>query len=168
MIFKRIRLCNVVSLSVLFLLPGCQYDPHAHLLTTKEPLFEDIVGTYSLDRFDLANNIPIKNLEVKVELCSDGTFTATNIPPSSIYIPDSSFFSGLLSGKGRWQKAEVGVLDPGSKKIWGINFQAADAAFRTDDNQFHSAELAGDKSPYGLIFELGDPDQGYAVLLKKE
>jgi hypothetical protein len=143
------------------LLAGCQYDPHAHLLTTTEPRPEDIVGTYVLDRFYLPDDVLIKDRNIKVDLRSDGTFTATNIPPWELKDPDNKFFSELLSGEGKWEKDVLGRLDPGSKEIWGIYL-------RSNHNKFHPAQLTGEKPPYGLIFTLGDPDSGNAILLKKE
>jgi hypothetical protein len=142
------------------LLAGCQYDPHAHLLTTTEPRTKDIVGTYVLDRFYLPNGLTIEKREIKVELRSDGSFIAINLPPWKLEEPDNHFFSGLLSGEGKWEK-DVITLDPGSKQIWGIYL-------RSNQNKFHPAQLTGEKAPYGLIFTLGDPDSGNAILLKKE
>jgi hypothetical protein len=57
-------------------------------------------------------------------------------------------------------KSVMGRLDPGSKKIWGVYL-------RIKESQFHAANFTGDKPPYGLIFTLGDPDIGNAIILKK-
>jgi len=139
---------------------GCQYDPHANLLTTEEPRTEDVIGTYILDRFDLPNSLTPKTTSIKVELRGDGTFTATNVPLWKLGDPDHDFVSTFRSGDGKWEKRIMGTLDPGSKKIWGIDL-------RTRDTQFYPADFTGDKPPYGLIFTLGDPDSGNAILLKK-
>lgn len=140
---------------------SCQYDPHAHLLTTTEPEARDIVGTYVLDRYDLPAASKIKHMPVRLELHADSTFTATNIPPDNPEAPDGSFFSDLLSGTGRWEKAPLGIVDPGSKTIWGVYL-------RSKEHAFHYAEFTGSQPPYGLIFTLGDPDGGNAVLLRKD
>lgn len=144
-----------------FIFPSCQYDPHAHLLTTTEPEAKDIIGTYVLDRYDLPSVSKIKHMPMRLELYADSTFRATNIPPWDLDSPDDSFFSDLLSGTGRWEKASLGMVDPGSKTIWGIYL-------RSKDRHFHPAGFTSDKPPYGLIFTLGDPDGGNAVILRKD
>jgi hypothetical protein len=142
-------------------LAGCQYDPHGNLYTTSEPKVEDLVGTYVLDRFDLPMDTSKINCEVIVELNPDGTFTAKNVPPWGMDEVKTNFFNSLCSGTGKWEKHTSGTLDPGNKSIWGVYL-------RTPDNSLHPADCTGDKPPYGLIFTLGDPDSGYAVLLKKK
>ena len=144
----------------LFALAGCQYDPHGDIYTTTEPKVEDIVGTYVLDRFDLPMDTSKIHCDVTVDLHVDGSFNATNIPPWGIGEVHTNFFSLLSSGNGKWEKSALGTLD-GSKRIWG-------AYLRTPDNRFHPVDFTGDKPPYGLIFTLGDPDSGNAVLLKKK
>ena len=141
-------------------LVGCQYDPHANLYTTNEPKVEDSVGTYVLDRFDLPIDTSKVQCDVVVELHADGTFAATNIPPWKMDDVTTNFFSQLLNGSGKWEKDTLGTLDD-SKRIWGVYL-------RTPDNRFHPVDFTGSKPPYGLIFTLGDPDSGYAVLLKKK
>lgn len=153
----RIIVITLVSL----VLVGCQYDPHGNLYTTTEPKNEDLVGTYVLDRYDLPYDIAVARNVVEVELRADGTFTATNIPPWKMDEPDKSFFPSLVSGTGKWEKDTLGTLYPGSKRIWGVYL-------RTPDNRFHPADFTGDRPPYGLIFTLGDPDSGYAVILKRK
>lgn len=140
---------------------GCQYDPHAHLYTTVEPKTDDIVGTYVLEALHLPTEAGSARPIVTLELRADGTFAATNVPPWELTIPRPSFSASLLSGTGKWEKGTVGTLDPGQKQIWGVYLRAP-------DNRFHPATLTGKKPPYGLIFTLGDPDSGYAVILKRQ
>ncbi len=151
---------NILLVLAAVILAGCQYDPHGHLYTTSEPKDADIVGTYILDRFDLPADISIAHHDVEVELHVDGTFTATNVPPWKTGTPDKAFFPSLLSGTGKWEKDALGTLDPSTKPIWGVYL-------RTPDDRFHPANFTGDQPPYGLIFTLGDPDSGHAVILKK-
>lgn len=160
MIFKT--LLPYFSFAFLFslLLAGCQYDPHANLLTTIEPSAEDIIGTYVLDRYDLPESISFRDVDIEVELHNDGTFTAINVPSWKVGEPDKDFTSTLQSGQGKWEKSILGTLDPGSKHIWGIYL-------RNEDNQFLPADFTGDQPPYGLIFTIGDPDSGNAIILKK-
>ena len=138
---------------------SCQYDPNANLLTTTEPKEVDIAGTYILDHYNLPDNRSLSKTDIRVELRSDGTFTAINLPPWKLGDPDDEFFSNFKSGEGRWEKSVMGRLDPGSKKIWGVYL-------RTKGSQFHPADFTGDEPPYGLIFTLGDPDSGNAIILK--
>lgn len=140
---------------------GCQYDPHAHLLTTNEPSREDVVGVYILDRFDMPPELAGKSTEIVVELRADGTFSATNVPPWELDTPKPSFFESLLSGTGHWEIGKMGQLDPGAHTIWGVYL-------RDPANKMMPAYFTGEKPPYGLIFELGDPDSGYAILMKKK
>jgi hypothetical protein len=146
-------------LFIALVLAGCQHDPHAHLYTTTEPKNEDVVGVYVLDQFHLSLEAGTAHPDVKVELRADGTFTATNVPPSKIETIDKTFFHSLQSGSGKWEKAQTGMLD--SKTIWGVNLN-------TPDNRFYPASFTGDKPPYGMIFTLGDPDSGDAIILKRK
>ena len=159
--FKTLlQYCILFSLMSLFV-ASCQYDPYANLLTTTEPRVEDIIGTYVLDRYELPNDLSLRKTNIRVELRADGTFTAINVPPWKLGELDDNFVSKFRSGEGKWEKSVMGILDPGSRQIWGIYL-------RTEDSQFHPADFTGDKPPYGLIFTLGDPDSGNAIILKKK
>lgn len=140
---------------------GCQYDPHAHLLTTTEPAREDVVGVYVVDRFELPPELTGKSAEVVVEFRSDGTFLATNVPPRELDTPKPDFFESLLHGTGNWEIDKMGTLDPGARPIWGVYL-------RDPAGKMLPARFTGQKAPYGMIFQLGDPDSGYAILMKKK
>ncbi|MCA9048803.1 MAG: hypothetical protein KDA89_08755 [Planctomycetaceae bacterium] len=135
---------------------GCQYDPYHRLYTAREPNDGDIAGMYILDHYCLPQGIRIEHRDIVVDLHSDGTFTAANIPPRQTDIPDTSFFSSLVTGTGRWETSTIG-----SDTIWGV-------CLRSPDTSLSTARLTGTKAPYGLIFTLGDPDCGYAVILKRK
>jgi hypothetical protein len=49
----------------------------------------------------------------------------------------------------------------GEHDIWGVYL-------RTPDDRFEAANFTGKKPPYGLLFSLGDPDNGHAVILKRK
>ncbi|MEW6305009.1 MAG: hypothetical protein AB1705_16155 [Verrucomicrobiota bacterium] len=159
--FDLARMRHLLLIVGSLLLAGCQYDPHAHLYTTGEPKTEDVVGTYTLERWHLPPEVGNARPDVTVELRVDGTFAATNVPHWELEMPGTNFFASLLSGTGTWEKATLGTLDPGSKRIWGVHL-------RSPDHRFHPANFSGDKPPYGLIFTLGDPDSGHAVILKRK
>lgn len=139
---------------------SCQYDPHGWLLTTTEPMREDVIGTYVLDRIDLTQNMNEHSINITVELRADGTFTAINVPPQMDFFPKSDLLSVFVRGAGKWEIGKTGTLDSGSRPIWGVYL-------RDSSTKLLSPNFTGDKSPYGLIFQLGDPDSGDAILLKK-
>ena len=143
-------------------LEACRYAPHAHLLTITEPSRENVIGVYVADRFDLPPELVGKTAEITVELHRDGTFTATNVPPRSLYTPKPGFFESLLNREGdRWEIGTMGTLDPGAHPIWGVYLH-------DEFNRLMPASFTGQSPPYGLVFQLGDPDSGYAILLKKK
>ena len=142
-------------------LVGCQFDPHAHLLTTSEPKAEDIVGTYVLHAFHLPPEVGNSRPDVLVELHADGTFAATNVPPWELCTPSARFFASLISTTGKWEKVTLGILDPGQRDIWGVRLH-------TPGSNIHPAFFTGDQPPYGLMFTLGDPDSGHAVILRRK
>jgi hypothetical protein len=138
---------------------GCQYDPHAHLLATTKPSPSEIIGTYILDQSFLPANI--NNLpRITVELHGDGTFIAKNIPSEGSDIPDENFLATLVSCTGKWEIDEMGILDD-KYKIWGVYL-------RSENQKIQSPQFTGKYPHLGLIFELGDPDCGYALLMKKQ
>ena len=156
----RLSMKKSLLLLCTLLITACQYDPHANLLTITKPNRDDIVGTYVTDRLDMPPGLT-RTVDITVELHADGTFTATNVPPWKLDDPKDDFFSTLLSGTGRWELATMGQLDPGAHPLWGVYL-------RDGANRMAPAHLTGTEAPYGLIFELGDPDEGYAILLKRK
>lgn len=142
------------------LLVGCQRDPHANLYTTAEPRTEDMVGAYVLDALHLPSVARGGQPEIVVELRADGTFSAKNVPPWRVDPLDARFLASLVSGDGQWQKSPVGTRGPDGAEIWGVYLH-------TPDNRLHPAKLTGSRPPYGLIFTLGDPDGGHAVILSR-
>ena len=146
---------------LLLALNSCQFDPHAQLLTTNEPAREDVIGTYVVDRILLPKNLIVGNLNTTVELHADGTFTAINVPPPIDFLPKSDFNSVLIQSTGKWEIGKTGTQDPGARPIWGVYL-------RDQSIKLLSANFTGEKMPYGLLFQIGDPDSGYAIVLKKQ
>lgn len=153
------RVAFAILAGVLPVLCACQYDPHAGRYTTQEPKDADLVGSYVLEKFFLPAQAGSNAPEIRVELRADGTFAAKNVPPWEFDYPEARFFSWLISGEGKWEKGKVGGRSDG-KDLWGIYLRAA-------GDRFSPAGLTGNEPPYGLIFTLGDPDSGYALLLKR-
>ena len=145
----------------LFFLAGCQFDPHAHLLTPTEPRAEDIPGVYVFDRSYLPRNVEGKPPEMEIELRADGTFKATSVPPWGVGEPGTNFYATFQSGTGKWLKSPMGTVN-GSRHIWGVYLQTAG-----DELELDAPAFTGDEPPYGLMFTFGDPDSGHALLLKR-
>lgn len=145
---------------------GCQYDPYAHLYTTEKPEASAVAGRYKLkDQTVSAGGLSALHGKTSiVELRADRTFIATNVPPQQLGSPGTDFFNTLLSDSGTWRLDAVGGVDSGWGSIktnWGIYFDSKAA-------RISAAALTGKKPPYGLIFTLGDPDSGQAMILEKE
>lgn len=150
----------------LLLVLGCQYDPHAHLYTTDKPETMDVVGSYVLASQSLAPGglTALRGKTCSIELRSDGTFVATNVPPWQDGFPHANFFDTLISGSGTWRIGSVGSVDDGRKPLkthWGVYLDSPAA-------RFAAVGLTSPKPPYGLIYTLGDPDSGEALILKRK
>ena len=118
---KRRWLVAVTSvpafLSVLVCAAVC-FDPH---FVTERPLATDVVGHYALTSQTVTSGglAVLEGERCDVELRSDGTFTATNLPPDKLGSPGANFFNTLVSGSGRWR---LDVVSHGfsSEPHWGV------------------------------------------------
>ncbi len=161
----RIGILIAVVHTLAILLQGCQYDPYAHQYTTVRPRDADVLGRYVLTNQTVTQG-GISDLQGRlcvVELRADGTFIATNLPPSSSGSPRARFLSTLVSGSGTWHIESVREIDNGIGKLkthWGIYLDSHPLKFQL-------AGLTGKKAPYGMIFTLGDPDSGTVMILEK-
>ncbi len=153
----------VLVLVLMLLAPGCQYDPHAHLLTTVRPEPSEVVGRYTLVKQTVtAGDLAAMNGRLcVVELRADGTFSAANVPPFTFGSADASLTT-LVSASGAWRVESVGSVDDGwsAKNHWGVHLDSGTV-------RLQSAGLTGRKAPYGLIFTVGDPDSGQAMFLER-
>jgi hypothetical protein len=157
----------LLLLALIVLMQGCQYDPHAQLYTTEKPQLSDIVGRYKLTSQSVTRDglSVMQGRSCFIELRADGTFSATNVPPlllNTIHSPDANFFSTLVSGSGTWTLADVGGVSDGTtvKTHWGVDLDSA-------VGNFLPVGLSGHKPPYGLIYTLGDPDEGMVLILDR-
>jgi len=152
-------------LTLLLLAQGCQYDPHANPYTTEKPQPRDVVGRYTLIS-QTATRDGLAALQGKpcvIDLRADGTFIATNVPPWELGSPGTNFFGALLTGSGTWRIDSVGSIDDGSRPMkthWGVYLDCQAAKMKP-------VGLTGKKPPFGLIFTLGDPDSGDAMILER-
>jgi len=151
---------------MLFLvLNGCQYDPYAHLYTTDKPETTNVVGSYVLTSQTLIPGglTALRGRTGSIELRADGTFIATNVPPRQDGFPPTNFLDPLISGSGTWRIGSVGSVDDGRRPLkthWGVYLDSPAA-------KLASVGLTSPKPPYGLIYTLGDPDSGEALILER-
>lgn len=153
-------------LTLLLSLTGCHYDPHAHLYTTDMPETTNVVGSYVLTSQTLTRDglAALKGKACLIDLRADGTFVATNVPPWQDGFPPTNFFDTLITGSGTWRIESVGSVDDGRKPLkthWGVYLDSP-------TTKFDSVGLSGAKPPYGLIYTLGDPDSGEALILERK
>jgi hypothetical protein len=146
---------------------GCQFDPYAHRYTTVKPTPRDVAGTYRLTEQTITPDGPaaLGGKPCVVELHEDGTFLARNVPPPPVDETSRNFFSRLVSTEGRWHIDRVGSIDDGNRPLkthWGLRLDAGPAA-----TPVRPVGLIGNRSPYGLIFTIGDPDGGHVLILEK-
>jgi hypothetical protein len=159
----------MMCLAALIICDSCQYDRYAHLYTTQKPRPEDLVGRYKLKQQTVTSDglSALAGRLSVVELVADGSFLAFNVPPkaSLTLAPevDGSIFAKLLNGSGRWRIGAVGGVDNGlgERTHWGVYFDST-----TSD--IEPVGLTGARPPYGLIFTLGDPDLGEAMIFERQ
>ena len=152
----------ITILLLLYLLAGCQYDPHAHLYTTHKPAKRDVAGHYFLSNQTITDEglSALKGMSCTIDLRNDGTFTVNRVPPDIQNSPSQELFNKLVSGSGTWNIDFIGV-GSGETTYWGIQFDS-------QTYNIHSAHLTGEKPPFGLIFTLGDPDSGYSMIFERD
>jgi len=156
---------TLLCLAAVVLLQGCQYDPYAHIFTTEKPQTNAVVGRYLLkDQTVVSGGLSaMRGRPCVVELAADGTFVATNVPAFVFGAPPITSLDSLVSGRGTWRLESVGGVDNGSGKIktcWGAHLDS-------QSPRIQSPGFTGDRSPYGLIFTIGDPDSGTVMILER-
>ena len=123
---------------------------------------EYVVGRYTLtDQTVTAGGLSVlRGMPCDIELRADGTFTARNVPPGELGSPGPAFVDTLVTGSGTWHIDEIAHGASFETTYWGIRLDSQTA-------KMHSIGLTGWKPPYGLYYTLGDPDCGYAMILKR-
>lgn len=145
----------------LFLLVSCRYDPHARNLTTAMPDVSDVVGSYIFEESFLPNNLRADHVKTLLTLYADGTFVGEMVPTMESASLPSNFFSSLKTISGKWNISPTGSIGTFNKQIWGVSFLAS-------ESQPLAASFLGKPKPNGMIFQFGDPDSGYAIILKRK
>jgi hypothetical protein len=78
---------------------SCQYDPYAGDMTTLQPKFENVLGTYKFEKQTIgADSINKLAKSATITLYADSTYKATNIP-SFTYEHYESLISVAYSGE---------------------------------------------------------------------
>ena len=144
---------------LVFLLCSAVYlDPH---FVSKRPQAKDVVGHYALTSQTVVPGglAVLGSRRCDIELRSDGTFTATNLPPDQLGSPIPNFFNTLVTGSGKWR---MDVVSHGGSfdEHWGIILDSSPV-------NVHPIHLAGWRPPYRLYLSLGDPDCGYTMILER-
>jgi hypothetical protein len=155
--------------AVLFALPGCgcQYNPHAHLMTNQKPTAANVAGYYVYDRDTLPGNNPnfATVRTCSIQLNADGTYTAVHVASSDQSVSnDPNALKTLYDGTGIWSVDTCGSVDDGLgnlKNAWGVTLKDAKSGSGV------VVSLIGQAPPYELMTGLGDGDEGVAIFLKK-
>ncbi|MDC8003676.1 hypothetical protein POV27_06415 [Aureisphaera galaxeae] len=148
---------------------GCQYDPYAKDYNTKKPSTVDMVGRYFLEKQTVDHDMTdFKNAETQevvtpeIRIHSNGTYKVMNLPRFNREGPHE--FLGLISHDGNWTFTERGTVDKGGDKLettWGILLEGL-------PDEVLVPGIMYNKSPHKLIFGFGDPDNGNAMLFRRE
>ncbi len=145
---RRSAIMRIMLLSAL-VAPLHACDPYAPEFTTVQPQASNVVGRYRLGS------------AVTLDLAANGTFAATNVPPS-VVPAGSDTLSCLVTGSGTWrleQNPEWSTRGVGAR--WLIALDSTGATIK-------SPALLGNP-PYALLFISEDsPRRQTLITLKKE
>ena len=159
--------------SAFILAVGCQYNPHAHRFSTHKPAIEEAAGTYVLADVFVDSVKAGLNKEIggyaatsQIVLRNDGTARLIRFP---VFLAPDSFhytYQGPEDLEARWAIDSTGTVSSGgdhSKTIYGIHFTFPDGRALFDNPTF-----TGSPRVDGMIFTLGDPDQGEILGFRKQ
>lgn len=167
------RFWNTLIFLMLILAVGCQYNPFAHRFMTREPTTAEAAGTYDLaevfvDIIEAGLSEKIRNSKVKssILLHVDGTASLVNFPFFEEGTNAFDYrFDGVKTINGRWAITSAGSVSSGGddiKTVYGIKFSFTDSR-----ELFDQPTLTGRDSVDGMIFTLGDGDEGQILGFKK-
>jgi hypothetical protein len=138
-------------------------------LTTERPLSRDLVGRYVLiDQTVIPGHaLALQEKSISIELRSDESFTAQNLPRDSA-ATGTVFIESLQSGTGTWNVYPVFASDNNGgwakDPQWGVVL----SGYGPSGDSFMAIRLVGNEPPYGMLFFAGRPDMGTALVLEKE
>ncbi|MCX6018001.1 MAG: hypothetical protein NTZ50_05750 [Chloroflexi bacterium] len=149
-------------LALALLLVACSsVDPYLSEYVLSRPAEAELVGRYHLKWQTAQKEDPpeVQLSRVSLELRSDGTFVAENVP---VWRPINDGFAldRIVSTQGRWRVESLGSVADGAsfREIWGVRF----------DTPFGFANATGAAAPYGLLFHAGAPITGAASYYTRE
>lgn len=159
--------------SAFILTAGCQYNPHAHRFSTHMPAIEEAAGTYVLADVFVDSVKAGLNKEIggyaatsQIVLRNDGTASFLRFPV--FLTPDSLHYTyqGPVDLEARWAIEPNGTVSSGgddSQTVFGVRFTFADGR-----DLFDTPTFTGSPGVDGMIFTLGDPDQGEILGFRKK
>jgi hypothetical protein len=138
----------------------CQYDPYAHLIATKKPQAQNVVGVYFLKTQTLTDEELnfLEGAQATIELDSSGVYTATNFPVWREFGAGYRF-DLLFSTTHNWQIDATGSIS--GETAWGIRLTPA------LDPLALSPDITNNTPPHGLLFTYGDPDSGDVMIFER-
>ncbi|MCW1884371.1 hypothetical protein OKA04_06480 [Luteolibacter flavescens] len=159
--------------SASLLLAACQYNPHAHRFSKRQPTVEEAAGTYVLtealvDTVKTGLSAEIKDYAAtsRIILRHDGSAKFVRFPDFSRADDFTYSYKGPKDFEGRWSIVASGTVSSGgddSQTVYGIDFSFADGR-----KLFESPTFTGSSAVDGVIFTLGDPDMGEILGFKKQ
>jgi len=139
----------------------CQYDPYAHLIATKRPQAQNVVGVYVLKTQTLTDEELnfLGDKQATIELDSSGVYTATNFPVWKEW--EAGYrFDRLFSTTGNWQIESTGSIS--GEGAWAIRLTPS------LDPLALSPAITNNTPPHGLLFTYGDGDAGDVMIFEKK
>jgi len=131
-------------------------------ITQHQPSNDVLAGTYKevsrnlRSAYDNSNSVPQGSASILLE--ADGTGAVVNLP-----FEDDDFKLCVLSGIVSWNAEKdtaVGVKINFTVISDRPVYQGARACKSSNSGSFSFAELTGQSNPYGIYWDVGDPDSG--------
>ena len=151
-------------LSLLLVIPGCQYDPYASSFTTTKPKDADLVGTYTLTEHSswlVKERGGYGKQSASITIGDDGTLRFTDVPDwwsESAGKPGGQYDNA----PGHWK------VERRQKQWWMLSASFEKGALARWARGFIAqVQLVGEKPPYMLHLTIGDPDSGEAMQFEK-
>ena len=160
---------KILFLIIILTFTSCRYFNVSPVngITTKnlseKPKTEELTGKWKLDKFgyELVNEKGYETKNIELNIKSDGSFIAQNIP-NFINVFTESKTKEFLNSNGSW-KIEKDFSD--EKYVLGLNFEKSNL----DKDGFSvEFELYEENDKIILWYFVGDPDSGERLLFRKK
>jgi hypothetical protein len=147
--------------AVTALIAGCQSDPHYGQYARNKPRLEDIVGIWSLDTAASDWRPASGNAATAhtLEFGSDGSVAARDVP--DVWNFDNRRWKGEYeNGTGKWSFKK-------NQDYWVLYLDLAEINGKRPGRGM-MLHLAGQSPPYEILALIGDPDEGRALVFRKQ